>query len=70
MGMESINIHAPHTCKFESSVATDYADFRLWIRRLAVVSPNIRLVVLIVYDAQKEQLPARQKDVIGRRVHG
>ena len=69
-GMEFINIHAPHTCKFESSVATDYTDFRLWIGRLAVVSSNIRLIVLIMYDAQKEQLPTRQKDVIGRRVHG
>ena len=67
---ETKHIELRRTCNLEGGVTTDHANPRLRIGRLAVVRPDIRLIVLIMYDSQEEQLAAREEDVVRRRIHG
>ena len=56
------------TGNVERGVATDGADAGARTRRVAVVRADVRLRVLVVDDAQEEQLAARQQHPVRRRV--
>jgi len=56
------------TGDLESCILADDASFRFRIRCVAVVDADVRPSVLVVYDAQEEQLTTRQQHPVRRRV--
>ena len=53
------------TSNLQGGIATDDADFGLGVGGVAVVDAHIRLVVLVVDDAQEEELSAGQQHAVG-----
>ena len=56
------------TCDVERGVAAEDGDLGARVGRDAVVFPDIRFVVLVVDDAQEEQLTRRQQHPVRRRI--
>ena len=56
------------TCYPERGVATDGADLRLRIRRVAVVRSNVRLPHLTPHHPQEKQGSRRQQHPVWRRI--